>query len=134
MTLFHLKTLIILIELTYKALVADTFMATLYQLHSTMDNLRRSTDQLALTWRRGDSLLLLGSTVAFIDWLKAYLNEKEIVGITAIYALAADISQLGDNTAVKLNLETKIDEILSDTQWVELTQESQFDKVVTISL
>lgn len=109
-------------------------MTTLYQLHSTMDNLRRSTDQLALTWRRGDSLLLLGSTVAFIDWLKAYLNENEIVGISAIYALADDISQLGETTTAKLNLETKIDKVMSDVEWVKLTQDSQFDKVVTISL
>lgn len=109
-------------------------MSTLYQLHSTMDNLRRSSEQLALTWRRGDSLLLLGTTIAFIDWLKAYLNENEIVGIAAIYALADDISQLDDNTKDKLNLETKIDKILTDGEWVELTLDSQFDKVVTISL
>lgn len=109
-------------------------MATLYQLHSTMDNLRRSTDQLALTWRRGDSILLLGTTVAFIDWLKAYLAEKDIEGVTSIYALADDISQLGDDTATKLNLKTKISASLTDAEWVKLTQDSQFDKVVTIAL
>ncbi len=109
-------------------------MTTLYQLHSTMDNLRRSTDQLALTWQRGDSLLLLGTTVAFIDWLSAYLKENEITGVTAIYALADDVSQLGDDTATKLKLDTKITQLLSDMEWVKLTQDAQFDKVVTISL
>lgn len=109
-------------------------MATLYQLHSTMDNLGRSSEQLALTWRSGDSLLLLGTTVAFIDWLQAHLEESEIVEIAAIYALAADVAQLGDPTVTKLNLDTKIDTLLTDTQWVKLTQDPTFDKVVTIAL
>ena len=109
-------------------------MSTLYQLHSTMDNLRRSTHQLALTWQRGDSILLLGTTVAFIDWLKAYLSDNGIEDVAAIYALAEDISQLGDNTANKLDLEAKVDKILSDTEWVQLTQSIQFNKVVTIAL
>ncbi len=109
-------------------------MSTLYQLHSTMDNLKRSTHQLTLTWNRGDSILLLGTTVAFIDWLKAYLSDNDIDGVATIYALAADISQLGDDTATNLNLEAKVDKILSDTEWVQLTQSSQFNKVVTIAL
>lgn len=91
-------------------------------------------DQLALSWRSGDSLLLLGTTVAFIDWLKAYLTENQIDGIASLYVLADDIAQLGDNTIAKLALDTKIDEVLSDTDWVNLTQDSQFDKVVTIAL
>lgn len=109
-------------------------MTTLYQLHSTMDNLRRSTDQLALTWQRGDSLLLLGTTVAFIDWLSAYLEENEIVGVTAIYALAEDVSQLGTDIASRIKSNSKITQLLSDIEWVKLTQDAQFDKVVTISL
>ncbi|MGM8871762.1 hypothetical protein ACS8E3_08750 [Psychrobacter sp. 2Y5] len=109
-------------------------MATLYQLHSTMDNLRRSTDQLALTWRSGDSLILLGTTVAFIDWLTAYLTENQIEGIANLYALADDISQLDDNTITKLTLQTKIDAVLGDADWVKLTQDHRFDKVVTIAL
>ena len=109
-------------------------MSTLYQLHSTMDKLKRSTPQLALTWNRGDSILLLGTTVAFIDWLKAYLSDNDIEDVAAIYALAADISQLGDDTATNLNPEAKVDKILSDTEWVQLTQSSQFNKVVTIAL
>lgn len=109
-------------------------MATLYQLHSTMDNLRRSTDQLALTWRHGDSLMLLGSTAAFIDWLTAYLKENEITGIASIYALSADLSQLDEATTAKLKLDNKVDAVLSDTEWVKLTQDSSFDNVVTIAL
>ncbi|WP_201547300.1 hypothetical protein [Psychrobacter sp. Pi2-1] len=109
-------------------------MATLYQLHSTMDTLRRSTEEMSRTWRTGDSILLLGSTPAFIDWLNAYLNDSDIDGIAGIYALADDIAQLTENTTGKLNLETKLTAILTDAEWVNLTQSSQFDKVVTIAL
>lgn len=109
-------------------------MATLYQLHSTMATLRRSTEEMSRTWRTGDSILLLGSTPAFIDWLNAYLNDSDIDGIAGIYALADDIAQLTANTTGKLNLETKLTAILTDAEWVNLTQSSQFDKVVTIAL
>ncbi|GAF54855.1 hypothetical protein JCM18901_459 [Psychrobacter sp. JCM 18901] len=109
-------------------------MATLYQLHSTMDTLRRSTEEMFRTWRKGDSIILLGSTPAFIDWLNAYLNDSDIDGIAGIYALADDIAQLTANTTGKLNLETKLTAILTDAEWVNLTQSSQIDKVVTIAL
>ena len=109
-------------------------MATLYQLQSRMDNLRRSTEEISRTWHTGDSILLLGTTVAFIDWLNAYLNDSEIDGIAGIYALADDIAQLTENTVGKLNLESKLTRILTDEEWVELTQDSQFDKVVTTAL
>jgi len=109
-------------------------MATLYQLHSTMATLRRSTEEMSRTWRKGDSIILLGSTPAFIDWLNAYLNDSDIDGIVGIYALADDIAQLTANTTGKLNLETKLTAILTDAEWVNLTQDSSFDKVVTIAL
>ena len=132
-------------------------MATLYQLHSTMDILRRSTEQMALTWRAGDSILLLGTTVAFIDWLNAYLGdieEIEIEDIAGIYALAEDVAQLNQNTTAKLNLSAKLTAILSDSEWVTMTQDTninqanmddadvhntnvndiKFDKVITIAL
>ena len=124
-------------------------MATLYQIHSTMDTLRRSVDEMSRTWRTGDSILLLGSTVAFISWLDAYLNDSEIQGIANIYALADDVAQLSNNTSAKLNLETKLSGLLTDEEWVNLTQSANFsntsvsntdannagfDKVVTIAL
>ena len=117
-------------------------MATLYQLHCSMDTLRRSTEQMASTWREGDSIILLGSTVAFIDWFNAYLGDLEsieIEDIAAIYALAEDVAQLSVDTTAKLNLTTKLTAILSDDEWVALTQnthanDAKFDKVVTIAL
>lgn len=129
-------------------------MANLYQIHSTMDTLRRSVDEMSRTWRTGDSILLLGSTVAFISWLDAYLNDSEIQGIANIYALADDVAQLSTNTSAKLNLETKLSGLLTDEEWVNLTQSANasntsvsntsanntdadnagFNKVVTIAL
>ena len=122
-------------------------MATLYQIHSSMDTLRRSVDEMSRTWRTGDSILLLGTTVAFISWLDAYLNDIEIQGIADIYALADDVAQLSINTSAKLNLETKLSRLLTDEEWVNLTQNTNasdtdntnannagFDKVVTIAL
>ena len=117
-------------------------MATLYQLHSSMDTLRRSTEQMTSTWRAGDSIILLGTTVAFIDWFNAYLEDLEYIetkDVAAIYALAEDVAQLNDNTAAKLNLSAKLTAVLSDDEWVSLTQNTYangatFDKVVTIAL
>ena len=109
-------------------------MATLYQLHSTMDMLRRSTSEMALTWRAGDSIVLLGATVAFVDWLNAYLGDSDIKGIKAIYALADDVAELGVNTSAKLNLNARLTAVLTDKEWVNLTQDDEFDKIVTIAL
>ena len=117
-------------------------MATLYQLHCSMDTLRRSTEQMASTWHAGDSIILLGTTVAFIDWFNAYLGDLEsieIEDIAAIYALTEDVAQLSVDTTAKLNLTTKLTAILSDDEWVALTQNThangaKFDKVVTIAL
>lgn len=113
-------------------------MPTLYQIHSTIDNLRSSTSEMARTWQAGDSIVLLGSTVAFVAWLDAYLNDADITGVKAIYALQQDVAQLGDDTAAKLKLDSKLTALLTDAQWVDLTlnayQNSKFDKVVTIAL
>lgn len=109
-------------------------MATLYQLHSTMDTLRSITVEMAMTWRAGDSIILLGSTVAFIDWLSAYLNDADIENIKAIYALSDDVAALGENTTAKLSLSAKLTALLTDNEWVALTQDDAFDKVVTIAL
>lgn len=110
-------------------------MATLYQIHSTMDTLRRCTEEMALTWRHGDSIVLLGATVAFIEWFNAYLSDSdEIQGVVAIYTLADDIAQLSPKTAAMLTKNQSISHVLSDSDWVTLTQSSQFDKVVTIAL
>lgn len=109
-------------------------MTTLYQLHSTMDALKSSTIEMSLSWRDGDSILLLGTTVAYIDWLNAYLADSDIDGVKAIYALADDVAQLSANTIAALDADAKFTDILTDAEWVTLTRSEQFDKVVTISL
>lgn len=109
-------------------------MATLYQLHSSLDLLDRSIATLAVTWRAGDSIILLGESVAYISWLNAHLGEHDIQGIQAIYALEDDVAQLSEPTRAQLNLSAKLSAVLSDAAWVQLTQEAQFDNVVTIAL
>lgn len=109
-------------------------MATLYQLHSPMDTLRRCTVEMARTWRSGDSIILLGTTVAFIDWLKAYIDETDIEDIAAIYGLISDVTALGDNAVPALKLDGKLTALLTDSDWVALTCDPQFDKIVTIAL
>lgn len=112
----------------------ETVMATLYQLHSTMDTLRRNIEEMSRTWCTGDNIVLLGTTAAFIDWFNAYVADSEIQDIAGIYALADDVAQLTPNTSAKLNLNAKLSGILTDIEWVRLTQDPQFDKVVTIAL
>ena len=113
-------------------------MATLYQLQTTMATLRSSTSEMALTFQAGDSIILLGATVAFVDWLNAYLDDADIERITAIYALSSDVAQLSEHTAAALNLHSKLTQVLSDDDWVKLTlnayNDQRFDKVVTIAL
>lgn len=109
-------------------------MATLYQLHSPMNKLKPSIDQLALTWQQGDSVILLGTTVSFVDWLNAYVGDSEIDNIANLYALVDDVAKLDDHTTTKLNLDTKLTAVLTDTEWVMLTQDPKFTKVVTIAL
>ena len=109
-------------------------MATLYQLHSSIDSLGRSIETLAVTWRAGDSILLLGESVAYVSWLDAHLGEHDIQGVQAIYALADDVAQLSESTRAQLNLSAKLSAVLSDAAWVDLTQQAQFDNVVTIAL
>lgn len=112
-------------------------MATLYQVYSTINTLRRSINEMALTWRAGDSILLLGTTVAFVEWLTAYLNDSDIQGVQAIYALADDIAQLSSPTTATLNLDAVLSDIWTDEQWVTFTQNTdnklKFDKIVTIA-
>ncbi len=108
-------------------------MATLYQLHSTIDNLHPSCDKLALTWRRGDRIILLGAAAAYLDWLQAYLDDSDVTEVAGIYALASDITKLAVSSTDKLKLDTKLTAILTDEQWVNMTQDKQFDKVVTIA-
>lgn len=109
-------------------------MATLYQLHSTLDTLDSNIEAVARTWRAGDSIVLLGASVAYIAWLDAYLDEHEIQGVRAIYALEDDVAQLNKQTIAQLNLNAKLSATLSDDDWVRLTQDTQFNNVVTIAL
>lgn len=108
-------------------------MTTLYQLHSTIDDLRHSIEEMGRTWCRGDYIILLGATVAYIDWLQVYLTECEIDAISEIYALQSDIDALSEHTKKTLKLENKPIVILTDSEWVTTIHHPQFTKVVTLS-
>ena len=108
-------------------------MATLYQLHTPMDQLKHGVNEIARLWRHGDSIFLLGSTIAYIDWLMAYLADSDIQQVAGIYALDQDLNQLADSAVGYLNL-TSITKLLTDQDWVQLTQSADFDKVITIAL
>lgn len=106
-------------------------MHTLFQIHSNLDQLKSITADLQRLWHAGDAILLMGDTVAFIDWLKAYLDDYDIQKISGIYALSTDVQRLGENTVGKLHLDAKLSAQLDDSQWVELTQSA--NKVITLS-
>ncbi|WP_227430627.1 hypothetical protein [Psychrobacter sp. I-STPA6b] len=120
-------------------------MTTLFQFHSTIDRLQDDIYQLATLWRHGDKLLLLGDSIAYIDWIIAYIDEIKINEIdtkeslsnfdidttTALYVRVQDVEQLDNNTVSMLELEKKGIHLLDNQDWVELTL--QVDKVITLS-
>ena len=108
-------------------------MTTLYQLHSTIERLKHSVEEMARTWCRGDRIVLLGATVAYIDWLQVYLTACEIDDISEIYALQNDIDALSEHTKKMLKLDNKSIMILTDNEWVTTIHHPQFTKVVTLS-
>ena len=109
-------------------------MATLYQLHTTGETLDSSVARLAQTWQAGDSMVLLGATIAYIDWLQMRMDEQDLNDCHAMYALEQDISALDEHTRERLKLHDKVTTILSDQAWVALTQDPQFSQVISIAL
>lgn len=130
-------------------------MSTLYQLHGNLVSLKQHIDTLAITWQPQDSLLLLGETVAYLDWLEAYIADSEMpqTTLSRLYVLQSDIDALSPTTKQYLNLSSKACQVLSDNEWVALTLSTyetastdlvnsaphtvdtkpQFDKIVTIT-
>ena len=92
---------------------------------------------MAQLWHPGDSILLMADTAAYITWLTVYINdlnndeefESRIDGIEGIYLLADDIETL--NNSAKLNCDFSKANVISDKQWVELTQ--KVDRVITLN-
>lgn len=112
-------------------------MSTLFQLHAPMNTLKSMVREMAPLWHAGDSILLLGETVASLPWLKMYIEDinhdeesvSHISDIAAIYVLEEDFTQLNDTAKSHIDL-SKI-EVLNDLQWVELTQ--SIDRVITLN-
>ncbi|WP_169391584.1 MULTISPECIES: hypothetical protein [Psychrobacter] len=108
-------------------------MATLYQIYSPMDTLRRHVIEMKTTWQADDSILLLGDTAMFIDWFGEYLSDVDIRGVSAIYALKDDIDALPESIKSQIDL-ARFTDMLTDSDWVALCSSTRIDKVVTISL
>lgn len=126
-------------------------MTTLFQLHSSIDKLKPQLRELAKLWQPQDKLLLLGETLAYVDWLIAYADEinsdeEEEYSLsftidqtadqnkthTSLYALTQDVEQLPTHTQNILGLSKEVSKLtlLSDDEWVALTL--AVDKVVTL--
>lgn len=130
-------------------------MSTLYQLHGNLTTLKQHIKTLAMTWQPQDSILLLGETVAYLDWLEAYIADSELPqsALSRLYLLEADIEALSPTTQQYLNLSSRACQVLSDSDWVALSlsryetispvltapssqtfeTKPQFDKIVTIA-
>lgn len=130
-------------------------MSTLYQLHGNLTTLKQHIKTLAMTWQPQDSILLLGETVAYLDWLEAYIADSELPqsALSRLYLLEADIEALSPTTKQYLNLSSRACQVLSDSDWVALSlsqyettrpelttaasqtfeAKPQFDKIVTIA-
>ena len=115
-------------------------MTTLFQLYSPIDSLKANIRQLAKLWQTDDKLLLLADSIAYIDWLHAYVDEHNFdadgdenlskLDINQLYVLAEDLELLAETTISNLNLTDKKVQVLSQDDWVKLTLE--VDKVVTL--
>lgn len=112
-------------------------MATLFQIYAPMNSLKAMVREMAQLWHPGDSLLLMADSAAYFSWLSVYIDdlnqdeefESRIDGIDAIYVLADDIEALNDSA--KLNSDFSKVNVISDQQWVKLTQE--VDRVITLN-
>ena len=99
-------------------------MRTLYQIHADMTSLKSRIKQLEPLWHKGDGVLLLGETLAYLDWLEAYLSESDIGGMANIehlYALKSDFDALDPSTQRLLNMSSRRCQLLTDEQWVAIT-------------
>ena len=50
---------------------------TLFQLHANPNSLKSALRNVAQLWQAGDAMILLGETVAYVDWLTAYVDEMQ---------------------------------------------------------
>lgn len=112
---------------------------TLFQLHANPNSLKSALRNVAQLWQAGDAMILLGETVAYVDWLTAYVDEMQydeelehrITDIGAIYILTDDLDKL-DNVA-KSQVDFAIRDlckVIDDEKWIALTQSAK--RVVTI--
>lgn len=119
-------------------------MSTLYQLHGNLAAIKQQVKALEMLWQPFDSIVLLGETVAYLDWIEAYIADSTINEVRKVYVLQADLDALDSHTQHLLDMSEKRCQIITDDDWVKLTlpiKESDnvtddwqvFDKVVTLA-
>ena len=114
-------------------------MSTLYQLHGNLATIKSQIKALEMLWQPFDSILLLGESAAYIDWLDAYIADSEISDVQQLYVLQTDIETLDSKTQQLLNMSGRNCQVLTDEAWVALTLPATatdnlaFDKVVTLA-
>ncbi len=130
-------------------------MSTLFQLHSDLSNLSRNLATISNYWQSDDGILLMGQTVAFIDWVHDYYcqqpqeqpqddeqqykqqgkHEKQsscpkTFPKINFYALQADFEVLTKHTQASIQ-QTDFVKFVHDDEWVSLT--NQYDNIMTIN-
>lgn len=96
-------------------------MRTLFQVHADMTSLKSRIKQLEPLWQPQDGILLLGETLAYLDWLEAYLAETDGLHVEYLFALQSDFEALDEHTRRLLNISSRRCELITDQQWVALT-------------
>lgn len=100
-------------------------MSTLFQLHTDLAHLSTQINQINKLSKIDDSLLLMGETLALLDWIMPNLEK-----ISEVYGLENDWQNLNETTQNNMQYRSKI-QLISDEKWVQLSQ--KHDKIVTIS-
>ncbi len=100
-------------------------MSTLFQLHTDLAHLSTHINSINNLAKTDDSLLLMGETLALLDWIMPNINS-----INQIYGLESDWQNFNEITQNNMQSRHKI-QLISDDKWVQLSQ--KHDKTVTIS-
>lgn len=99
-------------------------MRTLYQIHADMTTLKSRIKQLEPWWQPNDGVLLLGDTLAYLDWFEAYIADSDLNDLKHCYALQSDFDALSTTTQRLLNMSSRRCQLINDEQWVALTVSS----------
>lgn len=113
-------------------------MATLFQLHTNIDELQTKLAKLSNMCQKDDHVLLLGKTPIFANWINSHSNTadtsitipQQLTQQLNWYALSTDIDDLQNISNQNLQFAGSTINLLTDKQWIDLA--IQADKVVSL--